>query len=50
MITFFKGYLLIVGIASMAMGLWGMFTPDFGWYPGFENIERGTQFVYKSFI
>ena len=41
-ITFFKGYLLIVGIASMAMGLWGMFTPDFGWYPGFENIERGT--------
>ena len=41
-ITFFKGYLLIIGTASIAMGLWGMFTPDFSWYPGFENIERGT--------
>ena len=24
------------------MGLYGMFSPDFSWYPPFENIERGT--------
>jgi hypothetical protein len=24
------------------MGLYGMFAPDFSWYPPFETIERGT--------
>ena len=42
MINFFKGYLFIIGIASIAMGLWGMFTPDLSAYPTFQNIERGT--------
>ena len=38
----FKGYLLIVGSISIVMGLLGMFLPDLGWYPSFEDIERGT--------
>ena len=42
MTTIFKGYLLIIGLVSMGLGLAGMFMPDFGWYPAFENIERGT--------
>ena len=38
-----KGYLLIVGIASMVMGFWAMFGPDFvAWYPAFDGVERGT--------
>ena len=40
--TFFKGYLLLIGLISIGMGLLGMFSPDFGWYPSFETIERGT--------
>ena len=42
MTTFFKGYLLLIGLISIVMGLWGMFAPDFSWYPPFETIERGT--------
>ena len=42
MTTAFKGYLLIVGLISIVMGLLGMFMPNFGWYPSFEDIERGT--------
>ena len=42
MTTIFKGYLLIIGLVSMVLGLAGMFMPDFSWYPAFENIERGT--------
>ncbi len=42
MINFFKGYLLIIGMVSLVMGLWAMFTPDFSMYPTFQNIERGT--------
>ena len=42
MTTLFKGYLLIIGIVSMALGLTCMFMPDLGWYPAFEDIERGT--------
>ena len=38
-----KGYLLIIGIASMVMGLWAMLGPDFvAWYPAFDGVERGT--------
>ena len=40
--TFFKGYLLLIGLISIVMGLLGMFSPDFSWYPSFETIERGT--------
>ena len=40
--TLLKGYLLIIGIVSMALGLTCMFMPDLGWYPAFEDIERGT--------
>ena len=42
MTSVFKGYLLIVGSISIVMGLLGMFMPNFGWYPSFEDIERGT--------
>ena len=42
MTTVFKGYLLIIGLVSMIMGLIGMFVPNLDWYPAFENIERGT--------
>ena len=42
MTTLLKGYLLIIGIVSMALGLTCMFMPDLGWYPAFEDIERGT--------
>ena len=42
MTTLLKGYLLIIGIVSMALGLSCMFMPDLGWYPAFEDIERGT--------
>jgi hypothetical protein len=42
MTTFFKGYLLLIGLISIVMGLYGMFAPDFSWYPPFETIERGT--------
>jgi len=37
-----RGYLLIIGLVSMIMGLIGMFVPNLDWYPAFENIERGT--------
>ena len=40
--TFFKVYLLLIGLISIVMGLFGMFSPDFSWYPSFETIERGT--------
>ena len=40
--TFFKGYLLLIGLISIVMGLLGMFSPDFSWYLSFETIERGT--------
>ena len=39
---FFKGYLLLIGLISIVMGLYGMFAPDFSWYLPFETIERGT--------
>ena len=42
MTTFLKGYLLIIGLVSMGLGLTCMFMPDLGWYPAFEDIERGT--------
>ena len=42
MTTIFKGYLLIIGLVSMGLGLACMFMPDLGWYPAFEDIERGT--------
>ena len=42
MTTLLKGYLLIIGIVSMALGFICMFMPDLGWYPAFEDIERGT--------
>ena len=42
MTTFFKGYLLLIGLISIVMGLYSMFAPDFSWYPPFETIERGT--------
>ena len=38
-----KGYLLIIGITSMVMGLWAMFGPEFiSWYPSFDSVERYT--------
>ena len=38
-----KGYLLIIGIASMVMGLWAMLGPDFvSWYPAFDGVKRYT--------
>ena len=38
-----KGYLLIIGIASMIMGLWAMLGPDFiAWYPAFDGVQRYT--------
>jgi len=42
MTTLMKGYLLIIGLVSMGLGLTCMFMPDLGWYPAFEDIERGT--------
>ena len=43
MTTVLKGYLLIIGLFSMVMGLWAMTAPDFvSWYPAFENVERKT--------
>ena len=48
MITIFKGYLLIIGLVSMVLGLACMFMPSFNWYPAFEDIERGT--AAASFI
>ena len=48
MTTIFKGYLLIIGLVSMVLGLACMFMPDFTWYPAFEDIERGT--AVASFI
>ena len=38
-----KGYLLIIGVTSMVMGLWAMFGPEFvSWYPAFDGVERYT--------
>ena len=38
-----KGYLLIIGLFSMTMGLWTMFGPNFiPWYPAFEGLENNT--------
>ena len=38
----FKAYLLIIGLFSMAMGLWTMAGPNFiPWYPAF-GIENNT--------
>ena len=48
MTTFFKGYLLLIGLISIVMGLYGMFAPDFSLYPPFETIERGT--LLSNFI
>ena len=48
MTTIFKGYLMIIGLVSMVLGLACMFMPDFTWYPAFEDIERGT--AVASFI
>ena len=48
MTTIFKGYLMIIGLVSMVLGLACMFMPDFTWYPAFEDIERGT--AEASFI
>ena len=48
MTTIFKGYLMIIGLVSMVLGLACMFMPDFTWYPAFEDIERGT--AAASFI
>ena len=42
MTTLLKGYLLIIGLVSMGLGLTCMFMSDLGWYPAFEDIERGT--------
>ena len=42
MTTLLKGYLLIIGLVSMGLGLTCMFMPDLGWYTAFEDIERGT--------
>ena len=46
--TFFKGYLLLIGLASVVLGLWGMFAKDFSLYPIFGYVERGTSLA--SFI
>ena len=48
MTTFFKGYLLLIGLISIVMGLYGMFAPDFSLYPPFETVERGT--LLSNFI
>ena len=38
-----KGYLLIIGLFSMTMGLWTMTGPNFiPWYPVFEVVENNT--------
>ena len=38
-----KGYLLIIGVISMVMGLWAMLGPEFvTWYPAFDGVERYT--------
>ena len=38
-----KGYLLIIGVTSIVMGLWAMFGPEFvSWYPAFDGVERYT--------
>ena len=38
-----RGYLLIIGIISIVMGLWAMLGPEFiTWYPAFDGIERYT--------
>jgi len=43
MTAILKGYLLIIGLFSMVMGLWAMTAPDFiSWYPAFEGVERKT--------
>ena len=42
MTTIFKGYLLIIGLVSMVLGLACMFMPSFNWYPAFEAVERKT--------
>ena len=48
MTTFFKGYLLLIGLISIVMGLYGMFAPDYSLYPPFEIVERGT--LLSNFI
>ena len=48
MTTLFKGYLLIIGLASLILGLLVMFLPDYTWYPAFAEIERNT--AAASFI
>ena len=48
MTTFFKGYLLLIGLISIVMGLYGMFAPDYSLYPPFETVERGT--LLSNFI
>ena len=48
MTTIFKGYLLIIGLASLILGLLVMFLPDYTWYPAFAEIERNT--AAASFI
>ena len=48
MTTFFKGYLLLIGLISIVMGLYGMFAPDLSLYPPFETVERGT--LLSNFI
>ena len=38
-----KGYLFIIGVTSMVMGLWAMLGPEFvAWYPAFDGVERYT--------
>ena len=38
-----KGYLFIIGVTSMVMGLWAMLGPEFvSWYPAFDGVERYT--------
>ena len=48
MTTFFKGFLLLIGLISIVMGLYGMFAPDYSLYPPFETVERGT--LLSNFI
>ena len=43
MTNIFKVYLFLIGLTSMILGLWAMFSPNFiTWYPSFESVERGT--------
>ena len=38
-----KGYLFIIRVTSMVMGLWAMLGPEFvAWYPAFDGVERYT--------